>query len=114
SSSPTRTTASVLRLHSSNDIGNAQGAPRLSAMVATRPMPRGSPAWKLRYILSAPNGSSPNTRQPGFRNLIAEATPAHKPPPPIGTITAYSSGSCSHNSHPNVAVPSAVVRPSNG
>ena len=83
-------------------------------MVATRSIERGSPAAKLRYMLSAPNGSTPMTSQPGASNFTADATPAHNPPPPIGTITASSPATCSHSSSPSVAVPSAVVRPSNG
>ncbi len=63
----------------------------------------GEPAIKLRYIVSAPNGSTPNTWQSGFASLIAVERPAARPPPPIGTITASRSGTCSMNSSPSVA-----------
>jgi hypothetical protein len=83
-------------------------------MVATRSIERGSPAARLRFIESAPIGSTPYTAQSGHDSFTADATPAHNPPPPIGTMTASSGGTCSQNSSPTVAVPSAVRKPSNG
>ena len=114
SRSLTSTRRSTLRRHASNENGNAYGAPKLSAIVATRSIERGSPAAKLRCMLSAPSGSTPNTSHRGASSFTADATPAHNPPPPIGTITASRFGTCSHSSTPTVAVPSAVARPSNG
>ena len=57
-------------------------------MVVTLSMLWGEPAAKLRCMVSAPWGSTPYTRQAGCAALIAVATPAHRPPPPMGTITA--------------------------
>ena len=76
----------------------------------------GEPAAKLRCMLSAPSGSTPNTGSSARASFTAAATPAHSPPPPIGTITASSvpARACSMNSSPTVAVPSAVSGPSNG
>ena len=57
-------------------------------MVSSRSSDSGLPLWKLRYIVSAPKGSTPYTSHSGFISLIAVATPDASPPPPIGTITA--------------------------
>ena len=74
----------------------------------------GEPAAKLRCIESAPSGSTPNTSVRGEASFTADATPAHSPPPPIGTITASRPSACSTSSRPSVAVPSAVFGPSKG
>ena len=74
----------------------------------------GEPAAKLRCIESAPSGSTPKTSVRGEASFTAAATPAHSPPPPIGTITASRPSACSTSSRPSVAVPSAVFGPSNG
>ena len=45
----------------------------------------GCPASSDAFIAAAPAGSTPMTRTAGFDCLIAAATPATRPPPPIGT-----------------------------
>ena len=49
---------------------------------------------------SAPSGSTPKTWQRGRASLTAVATPAQRPPPPIGTITASRSGACAAELEP--------------
>jgi hypothetical protein len=83
-------------------------------MVRTASIDCGFPAARLRRIESAPSGSTPKTWQRGSASLTAVATPAQRPPPPMGTITASRPGAWSTSSSPRVAVPSAVRGPSNG
>ncbi len=83
-------------------------------MVRTLSMPSGLPERKLRCMLSAPSGSTPKIWTLGLSCFTAAATPAQRPPPPMGTITASSEGICSHSSSPSVAVPVAVSLPSKG
>src|SRR5216684_852667 len=78
-------------------------------MVRTASIDSGLPLAKLRCIESAPSGSTPYTAQRGRICFTAEATPAHSPPPPMGTMTASSSRACSQISRPIVAVPTAVT-----
>ena len=69
-------------------------------MVWTSAWSIGEPCAKLRVIVSEPVGSTPNTRQSGFSNLIAAEAPPRRPPPPMAMITASRSGTCSSHSAP--------------
>lgn len=57
---------------------------------------------------------TPMIRTSGLRTRSDAAIPASSPPPPSGTITVPTSGSCSTISSPTVACPSTMSRWSNG
>ena len=65
-------------------------------------------------MLGAPLACTPYTLMLGFKFFIAKATPEINPPPPIGTMTASTSGSCSSNSKPMVPCPAITSSSSNG
>ena len=54
---------------------------------------------------AAPAACTPITRQEGLSVLTAIATPLMSPPPPMGTTTCSTSGSCSRISRPMVPCP---------
>ena len=85
-----------------------------SAMVRTNPI-RSILLCSIEFsILGAPLACTPYIFTFGFKCLIAKATPEISPPPPIGTITASSSGSCSSNSSPIVPCPAITSSSSKG
>ena len=63
---------------------------------------------------AASSGSTPMTRAPGRRLLMAVATPLANPPPPIGTRTTATSGRSSAISSPTVPWPAMIRSSSNG
>ena len=97
--------SSTCCLASASDSGIAIGAPRLSAIVATRSSASALPDRKLRDRLSAPSGSTPMTTVSGLIALIAAAMPQISPPPPTGSTTMSSGGQSSTISAPQLAAP---------
>ena len=65
------------------------------------------PASMDAFMEAAPIGSTPMTFTSGRDSLIA-ATPAARPPPPIGTSTVATSGRCSRISRPAVPCPAMI------
>ncbi len=63
-----------------------------SASVGLTATVTGWPAASAAVKLAARAGSTPMIFTPGFTVLNASATPAIRPPPPMGTITASTSG----------------------
>src|SRR5256885_1887505 len=85
-----------------------------SARLAVRSSRTGRPAASERVSLGAPAGSTPHTRAwlPAAARPVT--TPAISPPPPTGTTTVRTSGSCWAISMPTVACPATISGWSNG
>ena len=73
-----------------------------------------SPAATLRFIAGPSDDSTPITRIPGWWLFTAIDTPEINPPPPIGTITASTSGQSCTISSPSVPCPAISCSSSNG
>ena len=85
-----------------------------SAMVASAAMVTGAPASRARSMEGRRSGSTPTTRILGLVSLSAQAMPAMRPPPPMGTTTASMSGTCSSSSRPMVPWPEMTSGSSKG
>jgi len=83
-------------------------------MLAVLSSGTGCPAARDAAIFAAPAGSTPITFTDGFVSLIAAATPLSSPPPPTGTTTVPTSGTCSRISSAHVPCPAMTIGWSNG
>ena len=73
-----------------------------SAIVAIESSATGFPAASEAGYAAAFSACTPTTRMSGRAVFTAAATPARKPPPPVGTMTVAASGHCSRISRPQV------------
>src|SRR2546422_5535452 len=110
-SSSTSTTPRILprsRVSSANGMSPTLSVIRPSAMLPVRSRRTTFPAARERCSLGAPAGSTPHTTAV----LLAAANPATipeiRPPPPTGTTTVSTSGSCSTISSATVAWPATM------
>ena len=76
-----------------------------SAMVRMCSSGTGCPSASDFGYAAAPAAWTPTTRTSGLRALTAMAMPASSPPPPVGTTTVLTSGTCSMISRPQVPWP---------
>ena len=84
-SSGTATRSSTYCCTCANVISPARMFMMPSPMLDVFSSVTGWPASRAARIFMAPVGSTPTTRTPGRDSLMAVATPAISPPPPIGT-----------------------------
>ena len=96
--------------------GRSPGRPTAmpSAIVFIEGSCCGRPASSEGGYAAAPAACTPTTRTSGRLALTAIATPASRPPPPVGTITVCTSGACSSTSSPSVPAPLMMSTWSNG
>ena len=59
-------------------------------------------------MAAAPTGSTPMTRAAGRARLTAAATPAMRPPPPMGAYTVSTCGASATISRPTVPCPAMI------
>jgi hypothetical protein len=75
--------------------GACRGAPRRpSAIVCGVPLACSCPLCGERAASSAPAGSAPGTRRPGFSAAARHGAAAERPPPPTGQTSTSSCGTC--------------------
>lgn len=106
--SSTVTTASMNRCASANVMSPGRTGIRPSAIEAVRGSVTGCPASSEAFMAAAPAGSTPIILTSGRDALTAAATPAARPPPPIGTAMVATEGSCSRISRPMVPCPAMI------
>ncbi len=80
-----------------------------SASVGRVSTATGWPAATAAVKLAARSGSTPRIFTFGFNVFSASAIPATKPAPPMGTMTASTSGTCAAISSPKVPCPAMIV-----
>ena len=85
-----------------------------SAIVVIFSRATGAPVRSESGYAAASSACTPTTRMSGRLALIASATPASSPPPPVGTSTVAASGACSRISSPTVPCPDTMSVWSNG
>mmetsp|Transcript_6188 Transcript_6188/g.22649 ORF Transcript_6188/g.22649 Transcript_6188/m.22649 type:complete len:225 (-) Transcript_6188:885-1559(-) len=111
----TVTSLSTRGRHTSNDRGPTVGTARPSASVGPGMSNLTTlPAANAAAIEGHRSGSTPMTMTFGLIVFTASATPAMSPPPPTGTNTISSFGSCRTISNPTVPCPATTSGSSNG
>ncbi|HXW05631.1 MAG TPA: hypothetical protein VD833_10400 [Vicinamibacterales bacterium] len=106
--SSTVTIASTYRRTCASVRSPGRTGSRPSAMLSVFGSVTGRPASTEAFIFAAPDGSTPTTTESGFDCFTAAATPASRPPPPTGAMTAVTSGHCSRISSPAVPWPATI------
>ncbi len=84
-----------------------------SAIVCARTAASICPCCTDRTNAAQPVAWTPTTRTPGSSAVSASAEPASRPPPPHGTTTRSTSGTCSASSSPTVPCPAMMRSSSN-
>ena len=86
--------------------GRATAMP--SAIVVIRSRATGTPCRSDSGKAAASSAWTPITRTSGRSDLIAMATPAISPPPPVGISTVVASGAWARTSSPTVPWPATM------
>ncbi len=114
SSSPTTTTSSTHRSISASVSPPGRLTAIPSAIVSAESTATGAPAASEARTGAQVSTWTPMTSISGRADLSAIATPLINPPPPTGTITRASSGTCASSSSPIPPWPAITSGSSNG